>query len=177
MTHDFVLFLAKTVELLYLMGFFIISVISPTVPPARRRPTGPPTPPRLSDDIWLWGGTAEDIEVTLRYGINNPQPDTHYAQMPAFGRDGRQGVMPAWQSRLSDAEIRMLALYVEGLHGTGRRMHNDPLSPVLGRRGLCRLGLGDRRKLASAHRGFHLTARMRGDRTRHGSRKAGLLHA
>ena len=39
--------------------------------------------------------------------------------MPATIRqtllNGRQGVMPAWQNRLSDADIRMLALYVEGL--------------------------------------------------------------
>lgn len=153
---------------------------------------GGPGFPRLNDGIWLWGGTAEEIEATLRYGINSPHPDTHFAQMPAFGRDGlltrpeiavltdyvltlgngvmlddpsegaalfqgncagchgedakglegtgapdltdadwiyggeaatirqtllagRQGVMPAWQGRLSDAELRMLALYVEGL--------------------------------------------------------------
>lgn len=157
---------------------------------------GGPGFPRLSDDVWLWAGTAEDITVTLRYGINSPHPDTHVAQMPAFGRDGllsgpeiavltgyvqtlgagvvpddpsegavlfqencaachgadakgveglgapnltdadwiyggdsatirltllngRQGVMPAWQPRLTDAEIRMLALYVEGLHTKG----------------------------------------------------------
>jgi cytochrome c oxidase cbb3-type subunit 3 len=157
---------------------------------------GGPGFPRLSDDIWLWGGMAEDIETTLHYGINSPHPDTRYAQMPAFGRDGllsiaeittltgyvqtlgagvtpddpsdgavlfqencaachgedakglegigapnltdddwiyggdaasirlgllngRQGVMPAWETRLSDAEIRMLSLYVEGLHTKG----------------------------------------------------------
>ncbi|MFN3724116.1 MAG: cytochrome-c oxidase, cbb3-type subunit III [Paracoccaceae bacterium] len=157
---------------------------------------GGPGFPRLSDDIWLWGGTAEEIETTLLYGINATHPDSRYAQMPAFGRDGllsqpeiavltgylptlgngvvpddpsegavlfqnncagchgedargldgsgapnltdndwiyggdaaslrltllngRQGVMPAWESRLSDAEIRMLALYVEGLAPAG----------------------------------------------------------
>lgn len=156
---------------------------------------GGPGFPRLSDDVWLWGGTADAIETTLRYGINSTHPDTHFAQMPGFGRDGlltrpeisvltdyvltlgagvvpddpsegaqlfqsscagchgedargiegtgapdltdadwiyggdaatirhvllngRQGVMPAWQGRLSDAEIRMLALYVEGLGPT-----------------------------------------------------------
>ena len=153
---------------------------------------GGPGFPRLSDGIWLWGGSAEEIETTLRFGINSTHPDTHFAQMPALGRDelltrpeitlltdyvltlgqgvtpddpadgavlfqtncagchgvdargiegtgapdltdadwvyggdpatirmtllnGRQGVMPAWQGRLSDAEIRMLALYVEGM--------------------------------------------------------------
>jgi cytochrome c oxidase cbb3-type subunit III len=150
--------------------------------------------PRLNDDIWLWGGTADEIATTLRVGINSVHPNTHFAQMPAFGRDelltraeislltayvqtlgggviandpsegavlfqtncaschgedargvdgtgapnltdddwiyggdtatirrsliaGRQGQMPSWQSRLTEAEIRALALYVEGLAG------------------------------------------------------------
>lgn len=150
--------------------------------------------PRLNDDIWLWGGTADEIATTLRVGINSTHPDTHFAQMPAFGRDGllsypeisvltayvqtlgkgvipddpsegavlfqdncaachgedargvegtgapnladgdwvygsdatsvrqtliagRQGQMPSWQSRLTEAEIRAMALYVEGLAG------------------------------------------------------------
>ncbi|MDP3342247.1 cytochrome-c oxidase, cbb3-type subunit III [Frigidibacter sp.] len=155
---------------------------------------GGPGFPRLNDGIWLWGGTAEEIATTLRVGINAAHPDTHFAQMPAFGRDGlltrpeiavltdyvqtlgegvnledtsegavlyqtncaachgedglgiegtgspnltdddwvyggdavsihqtlmagRQGQMPSWQSRLTEAEIRALALYVEGLAG------------------------------------------------------------
>ena len=157
---------------------------------------GGPGFPRLNDDIWLWGGTADDIATTLRVGINSAHPDTHFAQMPAFGRDellsraeisvltdyvltlgngvipedasegavlfqtncaachgedargiegtgapnltdadwvyggdatsirqtlmaGRQGQMPSWQSRLTEAEIRAMALYVENLAGAG----------------------------------------------------------
>ena len=153
---------------------------------------GGPGFPRLNDDIWLWGGTAEEIATTLRVGINSAHPDTYIAQMPAFGRDellthpeilglttyvqtladgvivddpseaailfqancaachgadargidgngapnltdgdwvyggdavsirqtliaGRQGQMPSWQSRLTEAEIRAMALYVEDL--------------------------------------------------------------
>ncbi|MFN4160331.1 MAG: cytochrome-c oxidase, cbb3-type subunit III [Gemmobacter sp.] len=158
---------------------------------------GGPGYPRLNDDIWIWGGTADEIATTLRVGINSDHPNTHVAQMPAFGRDeilsrveiavltdyvltlgngvipddpsegaglfqancagchgedargiegsgapnltdddwiyggdaaslrhgliaGRQGRMPSWQSRLTEAEIRGLALYVEGLSGAGR---------------------------------------------------------
>lgn len=157
---------------------------------------GGPGFPRLNDDIWLWGGTADEIATTLRVGINSVHPDTHFAQMPAFGRDelltraeisvltdyvltlgngvipedasegailfqincaachgedargidgtgapnltdadwvyggdatiirqtlmaGRQGQMPSWQSRLTEAEIRAMALYVENLAGAG----------------------------------------------------------
>lgn len=158
--------------------------------------TGGPGFPRLNDGIWLWGGTADEIATTLRVGINSAHPDTHFAQMPAFGNDdlltrpeislltdyvqtldkgvihddasegavlfqtncaachgedargvegtgapnltdadwvyggdavsirqtliaGRQGQMPSWRSRLTEAEIRAMALYVEGLAGAG----------------------------------------------------------
>lgn len=155
------------------------------------RGIGGPGFPRLADDVWIWGGTAEEIAETIRVGINSPHPDTRFSQMPAFGRDemltraqiatltdyvstlsrvqpgdtsegaelfqdncaachgqdargvegtgapnltdaawlyggdadtihmtltnGRQGVMPSWSDRLSDAQIRMLALYVQSL--------------------------------------------------------------
>ena len=44
--------------------------------------------PRLADGIWLWGGTSEDIQETLRVGINSLHPDTRLGLMQAFGRDG-----------------------------------------------------------------------------------------
>jgi len=146
--------------------------------------------PNLTDDHWLWSGTPKEIEYTLRHGINTTDPDTRYAEMPAFGREewlerneiadvveyvlqisgqehekaaasrgaeifeancaschgdagmgglengapkltdaawiyggdrtalretlqnGRAGVMPYWTDRLTDAEIRQLALYI-----------------------------------------------------------------
>ncbi len=152
--------------------------------------------PNLLDNDWLWGGTLEDIHLTLQHGIRDPQDgDTRYSEMPGFGRDGildRQqidqvvnyvlaladqphdgaqaaegeqiyadncsachmedgtgdrsqgapnladavwlygddhatltrivaegpyGVMPAWNTRLSEAEIRAVATYVHGLGG------------------------------------------------------------
>jgi cytochrome c oxidase cbb3-type subunit 3 len=51
--------------------------------------------PNLTDHIWLYGGTAADIEQTLN--------------------EGRQGKMPAWSPRLSDDQIRVLAAYVHHL--------------------------------------------------------------
>lgn len=45
--------------------------------------------PALADDDWLWGGTLEDIEYTVRHGIRfYADPDTRDSQMPAFGADG-----------------------------------------------------------------------------------------
>lgn len=45
--------------------------------------------PMLADDIWLWDGTLDGIETTLRHGIRHyDDPDTRRSAMPAFGRDG-----------------------------------------------------------------------------------------
>lgn len=45
--------------------------------------------PTLADDDWIWGGTLEDIEYTVRHGIRfYEDPDTRDSQMPAFGADG-----------------------------------------------------------------------------------------
>ncbi|RDC72833.1 cytochrome-c oxidase, cbb3-type subunit III [Rhodovulum sp. 12E13] len=152
--------------------------------------------PNLLDDAWLWGGTIEDIHLTIAHGIRNEEdPDARWSQMPAFGRDqlltddeiaqvvqyvrlisdqehdetlaaageevylmqcaachmddgtgdpfqgapnltdaiwlyggdvetltetvynSRFGVMPSWQERLSEAEIRAVSVYVHGLGG------------------------------------------------------------
>ncbi|MBK0328954.1 cytochrome-c oxidase, cbb3-type subunit III [Rhodobacteraceae bacterium F11138] len=152
--------------------------------------TGGPGFPALNDHSWLWGGDPDVIAETLHVGINAPNDDTRWAQMPAFDwlersemtalaeyvsalpqgtadanapaatlfadncsachgetgagglangapsltdgaviygqdpdtvmqtlRHGRQGVMPAWADRLSEAEINLLAIYVADLSG------------------------------------------------------------
>ena len=59
--------------------------------------------PNLSDAVWLYGGTPERIEETVRFA--------------------RFGVMPAWAvefrpaNGLSQAEINAVATYVHGLGG------------------------------------------------------------
>lgn len=152
--------------------------------------------PNLLDNDWLWGGSLEDIHLTLQHGIRDPKdPDTRYSEMPRFGADGLLsraqidqvvnhvlslsgqphdagkaaegatvfaencaachmedgsgdraqgapnladavslygndqaaltrivtegpfGVMPAWSTRLTEAEIRAVATYVHGLGG------------------------------------------------------------
>jgi cytochrome c oxidase cbb3-type subunit 3 len=44
--------------------------------------------PNLRDDIWLWGGSLEDIQRTITYGVRADDPNTRMSQMPSFGRDG-----------------------------------------------------------------------------------------
>ncbi len=152
--------------------------------------------PNLVDDDWIWGGTVEDIHLTLLHGIRHPgDDDTRFNEMPAYGTDEilerdqitdvawyvrqisnqehdaeaaargevvyvencaachgdvgegirdlggprlndaiwlyggtyeeivtqisapKQGVMPAWSSRLPEVTIRQLALYVHSLGG------------------------------------------------------------
>ena len=48
--------------------------------------------PNLTDDVWLYGGTADAIRDTLW--------------------NGRMGQMPSWETRLSDTDRRILTLYV-----------------------------------------------------------------
>lgn len=40
--------------------------------------------PNLNDDDWLWGGTLQDIEYTIRHGIRNEDFDSRFSEMPAF---------------------------------------------------------------------------------------------
>lgn len=48
--------------------------------------------PRLSDNIWLYGGSLAEVEKTLR--------------------DGRQGHMPGFAGRLDDMQIKLLVAYL-----------------------------------------------------------------
>lgn len=150
--------------------------------------------PNLLDDDWLWGGTLEEVYLTIRHGIRDEADlDSRYSQMPAFGdfmtkdeiaamthhvlsisgqdhdqtlaiggatlfadncaschgdagtgdrsqgapdltdsiwlwggdeatlvetiTSARFGVMPSWQSRLSESDIRAVSAYVHQLGG------------------------------------------------------------
>lgn len=53
--------------------------------------------PNLADAIWLYGGDYDTLVETVTYS--------------------RYGVMPPWTQRLSEAEIRSVALYVHQLGG------------------------------------------------------------
>lgn len=62
--------------------------------------------PNLTDKIWRFGSSREDVLRTIRYGVNQEDvPNTRVAIMPAFG------------AKLSAEEIKMLAVKVHGLGG------------------------------------------------------------
>ncbi|WP_198377127.1 cytochrome-c oxidase, cbb3-type subunit III [Neoroseomonas rubea] len=44
--------------------------------------------PSLADDDWIWGGSLEEIQHTIRHGIRaNESDDQRQSQMPRFGAD------------------------------------------------------------------------------------------
>ena len=44
--------------------------------------------PNLNDDAWLWGGSLDEIQTTLKYGIRSNHPGTRQNLMQGFGADG-----------------------------------------------------------------------------------------
>ncbi len=63
--------------------------------------------PNLRDDVWLWGGSLDEIEHTLRVGVRSTHSGTRTSRMPSFGRDGM----------LSVAQVADLTEYVVRLSG------------------------------------------------------------
>jgi len=63
--------------------------------------------PNLQDDDWLWGGTPEAIEQTIRFGARSGHGEAHVGDMPAFGRDGI----------ITRPEVEAAATYVLSLSG------------------------------------------------------------
>ena len=61
----------------------------------------------LNDDDWLWGGSLEQIQKTLQYGVRSGHAEAHEGQMLAFGRDGT----------LKKPEIVTVANFVRALAG------------------------------------------------------------
>ena len=52
--------------------------------------------PNLTDGFWIYGGEANDIAETLN--------------------KGRQGVMPSWETKLTETDRKILALYIKSLN-------------------------------------------------------------
>jgi cytochrome c oxidase cbb3-type subunit 3 len=53
--------------------------------------------PNLTDAVWLYGGSPEQVIATIT--------------------NGRKGVMPIWEGRLDPVTIKSLAVYVHSLGG------------------------------------------------------------
>ncbi|HSK39822.1 MAG TPA: cytochrome-c oxidase, cbb3-type subunit III [Arenibaculum sp.] len=64
--------------------------------------------PSLADDEWIWGGTLDDIHLTLEHGVRWTGGETRIADMPRFGAD----------RILDKVQIDDIAEYVLSLTGT-----------------------------------------------------------
>lgn len=77
--------------------------------------TGAKGYPNLNDDDWLWGGTADQIYQTIKFGVRSGNPDARMSAMPAFGKQGT----------LKPNEILEVANYVRSLSGLEVRPQLD----------------------------------------------------
>src|SRR5690606_3476257 len=68
---------------------------------------GAPGYPNLNDDDWLWGGSIDDILLTIRHGVRSPDDE-----------NTRVSEMPAYADVLEPQQIRDVAAYVVSLSGT-----------------------------------------------------------
>lgn len=82
---------------------------------------GAPGYPVLADDVWLWGGSMQQIEHTLRVGIRSGHAETQMSMMPAYGRD----------SLLTAAQIGDVTEYVISLSAARDRL--DASAPAAAR--------------------------------------------
>ncbi|MEO8420942.1 MAG: cytochrome-c oxidase, cbb3-type subunit III [Hyphomicrobium sp.] len=65
--------------------------------------------PNLNDDDWLWGGSIDMLEKTIRYGIRSDHAETHAMAMPRFGIDQMLD-----GNQISDAADFVLSLSAPG---------------------------------------------------------------
>ena len=64
--------------------------------------------PNLNDDEWIWGGTIDQIYLTIAHGSrSSTDSDTHYMFMPNFGSD----------ALLEQGQIKAVTGYVASLSG------------------------------------------------------------
>lgn len=64
--------------------------------------------PNLNDDVWLWGGSFEDIRTTLTVGIRSSHEDTRFGLMQAYGN----GFLP--KDQIDDLVQYVRSLSFEG---------------------------------------------------------------
>lgn len=104
--------------------------------------------PALGDDVWLWGGTVENIARTVRVGIRSDHADTLTSTMPAFG------------ATLKPEEINAVTDYVMSLYGTpvegrdiaqGQKLYAENCAACHGAQGEGNMQQGGPRLAAQIH--------------------------
>jgi len=70
--------------------------------------------PNLNDDDWIWGGSLNEIQHTIHYGVRSPHEETRDSAMPRYGIDGL--LEP---NQISDAAADVLSLSGKSDAGDG----------------------------------------------------------
>lgn len=83
---------------------------------------GAPGYPVLADDVWLWGGSLDEIEHTIRVGVRSGHPDTRMSLMPAFGRD----------RLLSPTQVNDVSEYVISMSVARQRLRPNAQAAIRG---------------------------------------------
>lgn len=109
---------------------------------------GNPGYPALAAGNWLWGGTLDDIQQTITFGIRSGLDDGRQSQMPKFGADGL----------LKPVEIEQVANYVMTLYGkpatdtaAGKQLFADNCAACHGDNGEGKREVGAPRLAGKAH--------------------------
>lgn len=98
--------------------------------------------PSLADDEWIWGGSLDAIQHTIRHGVrSNESDDQRQSQMPRFGADG---VLTAAQ--IGDVAEFVLSLSNRATDpaaaGRGRALYEENCASCHGERGAGNRELG-----------------------------------
>lgn len=67
--------------------------------------SGAPNFPVLADDDWLWGGTLEDIQTTVTYGIRSGHDEERLSDMPALIED--EDITAADADKIADYVMKL----------------------------------------------------------------------
>jgi cytochrome c oxidase cbb3-type subunit 3 len=84
--------------------------------------SGRPGYPNLADDVWLWGGSLDEIRQTITHGIRSADPAARQSEMPSFGRD----------NILTAAQIEQVGDYVWSLWHGAKPQEDGPGGKVFG---------------------------------------------
>lgn len=79
--------------------------------------TGSKGYPNLNDDDWIWGGSLDAIQTTLKYGIRSGHDEERTNDMAAYGKD----------EILEPAQIKAVAEYVYSLNGLAKDVNTKLL--------------------------------------------------
>jgi cytochrome c oxidase cbb3-type subunit 3 len=109
---------------------------------------GNPGYPALAAGNWLWGGTLDDIQQSVSFGIRSGHDEARQSQMPKFAADGL----------LKPAEIEQVADYTMTLYGkpagdtaAGQKLFADNCAACHGEKGEGKREIGAPRLAGRAH--------------------------